>query len=89
MVGTRGELSSLVPVTFFCRWPLYLTQKGYVPTTVRNMMTNVMLFIKHRQCSFPIVAKLGQTGFQKVIYELEQLQSNVSCIDRRLPEEDR
>ncbi|KAI3356667.1 hypothetical protein L3Q82_003302 [Scortum barcoo] len=59
------------------RWPLYLAQKGYVPTTVRNMMTNTILFIKHMQCSFQAVGKLRVSDFNKLLYELKMLQSNV------------
>ncbi|KAI3357061.1 hypothetical protein L3Q82_015444, partial [Scortum barcoo] len=58
-------------------WPLYLAQKGYVPTTVRNMMTNTILFIKHMQCSFQAVSKLRVSDFNKLLYELKMLQSNV------------
>lgn len=76
MVGTRGEISLLVP-TFFCSWPLYLAEKGYLPTTVRNMMTNVTLFIRHMKCSFQAVSKVRSPDFNKLLYELKMLQMNV------------
>ncbi|KAM7412329.1 hypothetical protein PAMA_022011 [Pampus argenteus] len=53
------------------------TISSYVPTTVRNMLINITLFIKPVKCSFQAVSKLKSTELDKIIYELKTLQSNV------------
>ncbi|KAM3619424.1 uncharacterized protein V6R79_007896 [Siganus canaliculatus] len=55
----------------------YLAQKGYAPTTVKNMMNNVILFIKHVECNFRSASKLKVADFQKLQYEMKTLQSEL------------
>ncbi|XP_060936784.1 uncharacterized protein LOC133013759 [Limanda limanda] len=71
------DMKFLLQIDKLRMWPLYLTEKGYLPTTVRNMMTNVTLFIRHMKCSFQAVSKVRSSDFDKLLYELKMLQMNV------------
>ncbi|TKS64996.1 hypothetical protein D9C73_027526 [Collichthys lucidus] len=71
------DLRFLLQMDKLRTYPVYLAQKGYVPTTVRNMLTNITLFIKHVKCSFQAASKVKSTDLDKIIYEIKTLQGNV------------
>ncbi|KAE8277833.1 hypothetical protein D5F01_LYC24132 [Larimichthys crocea] len=71
------DLRFLLQMDKLRTYPVYLAQKGYVPTTVRNMLTNITQFIKHVKCSFQTASKVKSTDLDKIIYELKTLQGNV------------
>lgn len=56
---------------------MYLQKKGYVATTVRNMLNNAVGFIRHIQCSFASESKLRSADFPKLLYEFKLLMANV------------
>lgn len=64
--------------TFLHRWPLYLANKGYAPTSVKNMLNNVWQFLKHVNTSFLRESKLRDKDFTKLFYELKRIQSEVT-----------
>ncbi|KAM3585381.1 uncharacterized protein V6R79_016410 [Siganus canaliculatus] len=74
---TSRDLRFLLQTHKLRTWPLYLAQKGYAPTTVKNMMNNVILFIKHVECNFRSASKLKVADFQKLQYEMMTLQSEL------------
>ncbi|KAM3619972.1 uncharacterized protein V6R79_016567 [Siganus canaliculatus] len=74
---TSRDLRFLLQTHKLRTWPLYLAQKGYAPTTVKNMMNNVILFIKHVECNFRSASKLKVADFQKLQYEMKTLQSEL------------
>ncbi|KAM3619670.1 uncharacterized protein V6R79_011633 [Siganus canaliculatus] len=74
---TSRDLRFLLQTNKLRTWPLYLAQKGYAPTTVKNMMNNVILFIKHVECNFRSASKLKVADFQKLQYVMKTLQSEL------------
>ncbi|MEQ2257733.1 hypothetical protein ILYODFUR_037805, partial [Ilyodon furcidens] len=58
-------------------FPHYMTNKGYAPTTIKNMLCSVVLFLKHVESSFQKESKLSQKQLSKILYEIKRLQSDV------------
>lgn len=56
---------------------MYLLQKGYAPTSVRNMLANIVMFFKHIEASFQSDSKLKQRDFRKFFYEMKRIQADV------------
>ena len=54
-----------------------MVQKGYLPSTMKNMITNVIMFFKHIEISFLGPSKLKQNEIQKIVYELKRIQAEV------------
>ena len=48
-----------------------MVQKGYVPSTMKNMMTNMIMFFKHIEISFLGQSKLEQNELQNILYTLK------------------
>lgn len=76
---TGGQMSDLV--TFNCfsfsSWPTYLFAKGYVPSTVRNMLKNVVMFLRHTENTFHKASKLREKDFRGLHYELKRIVADV------------
>ncbi|XP_038550420.1 uncharacterized protein LOC119891063, partial [Micropterus salmoides] len=58
-------------------WPTYLVQKGYAPSSMKNMLTNVIMFFKHIENSFLTQSKLKQNEINKILYELKRIQAEI------------
>lgn len=58
-------------------YPAYLKSKGYVPTTIKNMVINVVSFYKHVEHAFLKLSKLKTEDFGRVLYELKRLQAEI------------
>lgn len=57
------------------RFPNYLKNKGYMPTTIRNMMLNVVSLYKHVRNVFLEESRLKVEDIDRVLYELTRLQA--------------
>lgn len=57
------------------RFPNYLKNKGYMPTTIRNMMLNVVSLYKHVKNVFLEESRLKVEDIDRVLYELTKLQA--------------
>lgn len=63
--------------TSFHSLPTYLDKKGYAPTTIKNMLNSVTLFVKHIKNSFLSVSKIRSKDINKLVYEIKRLTSDV------------
>lgn len=59
------------------RFPNYLNNKGYMPTTIRNMMLNVVSLYNHVKNVFLEESRLKVEDIDRVLYELTRLQAEI------------
>ncbi|KAK5605275.1 hypothetical protein CRENBAI_017077 [Crenichthys baileyi] len=83
MLGGMPSFAGQQDLTFLDRmeklrsFPQYMANKGYAPTTIKNMLCSVVLFLKHVELSFQKDSKLSQKQLSKILYEIKRLQSHV------------
>uniref|UniRef100_A0AAV2JUB8 Uncharacterized protein n=1 Tax=Knipowitschia caucasica TaxID=637954 RepID=A0AAV2JUB8_KNICA len=58
-------------------YPTYLVQKGYKSTTIKNMMTNIIMFLRHVGKRFPRKTGLRPAEAQNIEYELQRIQRDI------------
>uniref|UniRef100_A0AAV2JPX7 Uncharacterized protein n=1 Tax=Knipowitschia caucasica TaxID=637954 RepID=A0AAV2JPX7_KNICA len=58
-------------------YPTYLAQKGYKSTTIKNMMTNVIMFLRHVGKRFPRKTCLRPAEAKNIEYELQRIQRDI------------
>nr|XP_046238930.1 uncharacterized protein LOC124055955 [Scatophagus argus] len=58
-------------------WPTYLSQKGYAPSTITNMLKNVVVFLKHTENAFHTASKLRDKDFRALQYELKRIVADI------------
>ncbi|XP_078019778.1 uncharacterized protein LOC144459464 [Epinephelus lanceolatus] len=71
------DLRFLIQVDKLRVWPAHLFQKGYAPTTVKNMLTNVVMFLRHTENSFEKASKLKKKDFATLQYEIKRIMADV------------
>ncbi|XP_026168354.1 uncharacterized protein LOC113133723 [Mastacembelus armatus] len=58
-------------------WPTYLAQKGYAPTSIKIMVSNVIMFFKHVENSFQVVSQLEQKELRDIQDLMKRIQAEV------------
>lgn len=61
----------------FHRYPQYLAKKGYAPTTIKNMLCNVVLFVQHIDASYRSASNLSQEKLSEILEELNSAQADL------------
>ncbi|KAM8749867.1 uncharacterized protein AB9X84_014519 [Acanthopagrus schlegelii] len=83
MVGSLPESATKQDLRFLARmdklrkFPNYLKNKGYMPTTIRNMMLNVVSLYNHVKNVFLEESRLKVEDIDRVLYELTRLQAEI------------
>uniref|UniRef100_A0AAV2M2N2 Uncharacterized protein n=1 Tax=Knipowitschia caucasica TaxID=637954 RepID=A0AAV2M2N2_KNICA len=55
----------------------YLAQKGYKSTTIKNMITNIIMFLRHVGKRFPRKTRLRPAEATNIEYELQRIQRDI------------
>ncbi|XP_042361649.1 uncharacterized protein LOC121957188 isoform X3 [Plectropomus leopardus] len=71
------DLRFLLQMDKLRAWPTYLTHKGYAPTSIKNMLNNVTMFLKHIENSYQKASKIKQKDFTQLHYEIKRIASEV------------
>uniref|UniRef100_A0AAV2JRN4 Uncharacterized protein n=1 Tax=Knipowitschia caucasica TaxID=637954 RepID=A0AAV2JRN4_KNICA len=58
-------------------YPTYLVNKGYKSTTIKNMITNVIMFLRHVSKRFPRQTRLRPAEASNIEYELQRIQRDI------------
>ncbi|CAL9694046.1 unnamed protein product [Knipowitschia caucasica] len=72
-----GSLRFLNRLDHLRGYPTYLGQKGYKSTTMKNMITNVIMFLRHVSKRFPRQTRLRPAEASNIEYELQRIQREV------------
>ncbi|XP_071319573.1 uncharacterized protein [Trachinotus anak] len=75
--ATRQDLRFLARMDKLRKYPSYLKNKGYMPTTIRNMMINIVSLYNHVKNVFLEESRLKVEDIDRVLYELTRLQAEV------------
>ncbi|KAI3363993.1 hypothetical protein L3Q82_001604 [Scortum barcoo] len=75
--STSADLRFLVHMDKLRRYPTFLKEKGYMPTTIKNMMINVTQLYKHIDHSFQQCSRLTGADINRVVYEVKRLKAEV------------
>uniref|UniRef100_A0AAV2M9Q2 Uncharacterized protein n=1 Tax=Knipowitschia caucasica TaxID=637954 RepID=A0AAV2M9Q2_KNICA len=59
-------------------YPTYLVTKGYKSTTIKNMITNVIMFLRHVSKRFPRQTRLRPAEASNLEYELQRIQRDIA-----------
>uniref|UniRef100_A0AAV2LDJ9 Uncharacterized protein n=1 Tax=Knipowitschia caucasica TaxID=637954 RepID=A0AAV2LDJ9_KNICA len=59
-------------------YPTYLVTKGYKSTTIKNMITNVIMFLRHVSKRFPRQTRLRPAEASNIEYELQRIQRDIA-----------
>lgn len=73
--ATKQDLRFLARVDKLRNFPNYLKKKGYMPTTIRNMLLNVVSLYNHVKTVFLEESRLKVEDIDRVLYELTRLQA--------------
>uniref|UniRef100_A0AAV2MG99 Uncharacterized protein n=1 Tax=Knipowitschia caucasica TaxID=637954 RepID=A0AAV2MG99_KNICA len=70
-------------------YPTYLVNKGYKSTTIKNMITNVIMFLRHVSKRFPRQTRLRPAEASNIEYELQRIQhpAGSACSQAKGPQE--
>ncbi|XP_077352168.1 uncharacterized protein LOC144001582 [Festucalex cinctus] len=58
-------------------FPQYLVEKGFAPTTIKNILLNCRGFLRHVQAKFQARSKLRPSDFENTYYELKSMLAEV------------
>ncbi|XP_077385464.1 uncharacterized protein LOC144023655 [Festucalex cinctus] len=72
-----GNLKFMMNVEKLRSYPKYLCEKGFAPTTIKNMLLNCRGFLQHVQAKFQQRSKLRRTDFDNCYYELKSMLAEV------------
>ncbi|KAE8277197.1 hypothetical protein D5F01_LYC24966 [Larimichthys crocea] len=75
--ATKHDLRFLARMDKLRKYPNYLKNKGYMPTTIRNMTLNIVSLYKHVKNVFLEESRLKVEDFDRVLYELTRLQAEI------------
>ncbi|KAM7386012.1 hypothetical protein PAMA_008908 [Pampus argenteus] len=75
--ATKHDLRFLARMDKLRRYPNYLKNKGYMPTTIRNMAINIVSLYKHVKNVFLEESRLKVEDIDRVLYELTRLQAEI------------
>ncbi|XP_027140793.1 uncharacterized protein LOC104938579 [Larimichthys crocea] len=75
--ATKHDLRFLAWMDKLRKYPNYLKNKGYMPTTIRNMTLNIVSLYKHVKNVFLEESRLKVEDFDRVLYELTRLQAEI------------
>lgn len=73
----KRDLRFLGQMAKLRKWPGYLAQKGYAPTSIKTMLNHVSLFFKHVENSFQTPSKLKLKELRHIQYELKRIKCEV------------
>uniref|UniRef100_A0AAV2JPQ8 C2H2-type domain-containing protein n=1 Tax=Knipowitschia caucasica TaxID=637954 RepID=A0AAV2JPQ8_KNICA len=72
-----GSLRFLNRLDHLRGYPTYLAQKGYKSTTIKNMMTNIIMFLRDVGKRFPRKTRLRPAEAKNIEYELQRIQRDI------------
>ncbi|XP_041828812.1 uncharacterized protein LOC121631806 [Melanotaenia boesemani] len=72
------DLRFLTNIERLRKYPVYLTNKGYAPTSIRNMMINATLLYRHVEHSFLKKSRLKSSDISRIMYELKKIRADVN-----------
>ncbi|KAE8289507.1 hypothetical protein D5F01_LYC11209 [Larimichthys crocea] len=75
--ATKHDLQFLARMDKLRKYPNYLKNKGYMPTTIRNMALNLVSLYKHVKNVFLEESRLKVEDIDRVLYELTRLQAEI------------
>ncbi|KAE8283666.1 hypothetical protein D5F01_LYC19069 [Larimichthys crocea] len=75
--ATKHDLRFLAWMDKLRKYPNYLKNKGYMPTTIRNMALNIISLYKHVKNVFLEESRLKVEDIDRVLYELTRLQAEI------------
>uniref|UniRef100_A0AAV2L2K2 Uncharacterized protein n=1 Tax=Knipowitschia caucasica TaxID=637954 RepID=A0AAV2L2K2_KNICA len=76
-VDTLRSLRFLNRMDHLRGYPTYLAQKGYKSTTVKNMLTNVIMFLRQVGKRFPRKTRLRPAEATNIEYKLQRIQRDI------------
>ncbi|XP_041835271.1 uncharacterized protein LOC121635921 [Melanotaenia boesemani] len=72
------DLRFLTNIDRLRKYPVYLSNKGYAPTSIRNMMINATLLYRHVEHSFLKKSRLKSSDISRIMYELKKIRADVN-----------
>lgn len=74
---TRDDLKYLRRVDRIRKFPAHLSEQGYVPSTIKNVLHHLTAFLRHLSSNAELRGSLDDDDIRCMEYELKRLKSDV------------